>query len=292
MLPHHPLLSPLSKLTGSTLQPGQFKPIGGGSINEVYLVETDKNNRFCCKVNSASKFPQLFPLEAKGLMQLQPHIKVPEVIGWGEEAGFQYLLLQWVNQDTPTSHFWKSFGAALAALHAVKGPYYGAAENNFMGSVSQNNEPSDDWGWFFAQRRLLPIAQKCQEAGLLRNNELSQVESLVAFVPGLFEAAAPSLLHGDLWSGNYLCGSNNQPVLIDPAVYYGHPAVDLAMTTLFGGFDRQFYEAYHFHAPLSSHHKEQWEICNLYPLLIHLLLFGTSYLHPIRKTLQRFVGSH
>jgi fructosamine-3-kinase len=95
-------------------------------------------------------------------------------------------------------------------------------------------------------------------------------------------------VHGDLWSGNFLCDAQSRPVLIDPAVYYGHRAVDIGMTHLFGGFDKRFYEAYQYHAALSNKHEEQWEVCNLYPLMIHLLLFGKSYLAAIEGIMKKY----
>lgn len=292
MLAHTQLLEPLSQLTGCTLHPRDFATVGGGSINNVYSITQEGRKRFCCKVNSASKFPQLFAWEKQGLLQLQPYFPVPEVLGTGECAGLQYLLLEWIEQDRTTPAFWKNFGAALAHMHSIKAPLFGAGHNNYMGAVPQENTASNNWGDFFANRRLMPLARKCAQASLLNTSDLHLLENTLPFISSLFANAVPSLVHGDLWSGNFLCGKNGKPYLIDPAVYYGHPAVDLGMTTMFGGFDPLFYEAYHYHAPLPSQHQEQWAICNLYPLLIHLLLFGAAYLSTIRKTLQRFSGSH
>ena len=107
-------------------------------------------------------------------------------------------------------------------------------------------------------------------------------------IPGIFNEEEPCLLHGDLWSGNFMCNRDAEPVLVDPAVYFGHRSMDLGMTTLFGGFSSEFYEAYHYHYPFPANYKEQWEICNLYPLLIHLLLFGQSYFPSIDKVLTRY----
>jgi protein-ribulosamine 3-kinase len=107
-------------------------------------------------------------------------------------------------------------------------------------------------------------------------------------LPEIFPPEPSSLLHGDLWSGNFLCNEQSEPVLIDPAVYFGHRSVDLGMTTLFGGFDKSFYDAYAYWGTLPENYHEQWEVCNLYPLLIHLNLFGTGYLSSIAATLRRF----
>ena len=114
------------------------------------------------------------------------------------------------------------------------------------------------------------------------------IENLYRQLPNIFAPESPALQHGDLWSGNFLCDDQSMPVLIDPAIYFGHRSIDLGMTTLFGGFERAFYESYHNSYPLAHNHKEQWEVCNLYPLLIHLNLFGKSYLGDIFRTIQRY----
>lgn len=289
-MPPPSLLPVLSAICGWQMQPRHFTLMAGGSINEVYKVFHQGHPSFIVKLNSATKFPQLFAREASSLAALQPHITTPEVIGQGEAAGLQYLVLEWIVQDKPTPAFWKNFGAALAALHSVDGPSFGNFENNYMGSVPQDNGDAPTWTAFFAQRRLMPLAVKCADNGLLGKSETNQIEKLCNRLPQIFSTAAPTLLHGDLWSGNFLCGAGGVPVLIDPAVYYGHPSVDLGLTTLFGGFDAQFYEAYHYHKQLPPNYKDEWDLCNLYPLLIHLLLFGSGYLGAIRQTLQRFAG--
>lgn len=284
-------LSFLSALAGHSLLNSQYTAVSGGGINEVYRIAAPDGRAYCCKLNSATKFPHLFESEAASLQQLRIYFRTPAVVGWGQKEATQVLLLQWVETTSPTPAFWKRFGKALAAMHAAEGPYFGAAANNYMGAVPQRNEPLMDWASFFSQRRLLPLAKQCLNKNLLGNNEMQQVERICLLLPQLFEPITPRLLHGDLWSGNFLCDTQQMPVLIDPATYFGHPAVDLAMTTLFGGFDTLFYEAYQHYAPLPENHKDQWAVCNLYPLLIHLLLFGDSYLHSIRRILQRFGGA-
>lgn len=225
------------------------------------------------------------------MQALRPHVQTPAVVAQGEVDDLQYLVMEWMPEEQPTISFWKNFGAALAALHSVNGPSFGSFENNYMGAVPQDNSDAPTWSEFFAQRRLLPLANRCAEKGLLGTTECAQVEQLSQKLPHIFSASAPTLLHGDLWSGNFLCGASAVPILIDPAVYYGHPSVDMGMTTLFGSFNPLFYEAYRYHRPLPAHYQEEWELCNLYPLLIHLLLFGRSYLGAIRQTLQRFAGT-
>jgi fructosamine-3-kinase len=135
---------------------------------------------------------------------------------------------------------------------------------------------------------LQPQLNLALSKNLLQKNHVDSFYSLAQKLDSIFNIEPPSLLHGDLWSGNFMCNDSSSPVLIDPAVYFGHRSVDLGMTTLFGGFDQLFYDAYNYHFPLPSNYREQWEVANLYPLLIHLNLFGSSYLHDIAAILKRY----
>jgi protein-ribulosamine 3-kinase len=280
----------LSKHTGSSGKLPDYSSVGGGSINNTYRL-TFQGQPFFCKINSATKFPHLFQKERNGLelIQMQEVIRVPRVIDCFESEGLQVLLLEWINYGDPDEDFWKKFGARLAALHQTRSDRFGLQEDNYMGSVPQANGMTNNWVEFFIDQRLQPLVDRCLEKKLLENRHRNDFENLYQRLPAIFESGTrPALLHGDLWSGNFICDENAGPVLIDPAVYYGHPSVDLAMTTLFGGFRAAFYESYHYYAPFPANYKEQWEVCNLYPLLIHLYLFGSSYRSRITETLFSF----
>jgi len=268
----------------------QFGSVGGGCINETYRISLG-DRHFFCKINSATKFPHLFQKEANGLklIEKQKVIKVPAVIDCFETNDQQVLLLEWINEGERSEIFWKKFGEQLAALHQVSDSHFGLNEDNYMGSVPQSNQITNNWIDFFIHQRLQPLIQQCLSLKLLSPNHQSQFEILYKQLPSIFEKEQkPSLLHGDLWSGNFMCSKNDEPALIDTAVYFGHPSIDLGMTTLFGGFRSGFYEAYNYHSPFPPKYKEQWEVCNLYPLLIHLLLFGRSYLSGIERTLHNY----
>lgn len=267
-----------------------FGSVGGGCINETHRINFG-NQQFFCKINSATKFPHLFKKEANGLNLIaqQKSINVPGVIDCFETNGQQILILEWINEGEGTEAFWKKFGEQLAALHHISNEYFGLNEDNYMGSVPQSNQPADYWIDFFIQQRLEPLIDKCLSQNLLSPKHQTQFENLYNQLPSIFDKdQKPSLVHGDLWSGNFMCDESEEPVLIDTAVYFGHPSIDLGMTTLFGGFRSSFYEAYNYHSPFPSNYQEQWEVCNLYPLLIHLLLFGRSYLSQIERTLHNY----
>jgi protein-ribulosamine 3-kinase len=276
--------------TGVSTKPFSVRPVGGGSINDCYRLENGETI-FFCKINSASGFPRLFEKEKNGLETIRATgmIAVPGVLDYFEREGQQGLLLQWIEEGERTKSFWKNFGMQLAGMHQVPATRFGATEDNYMGSVVQPNNQESSWTHFFIRQRLEPLVVQMENKGLLSAEHRHGFNQVYDRLPEIFDAGQqPVLVHGDLWSGNFMCRNDGAPVLIDPAVYYGHPAVDLGMTTLFGGFDRAFYEAYHYHAPLPLDHETQWRVCNLYPLLIHLLLFGKSYLPQIERTLRSF----
>jgi fructosamine-3-kinase len=264
--------------------------VGGGSINGTYQVTINHNTNFFLKINSAKKYPALFEKEKNGIEFLgkEKAIHVPAVIACGEIDNYQILLLEWIVPGIRTEQFWKSFGKQLAELHYVSNPQFGFTEANYMGALPQANDPKDNWIDFFIELRLKPQLKIAEEKRLLQTKHVTAFENLYPKLIGIFNQENPSLLHGDLWSGNYMCNQNSEPVLIDPAVYFGHRNMDIAMTTLFGGFDKQFYESYNYHFPFPNNYYEQWEICNLYPLLIHLNLFGLGYLGQIERVLKKF----
>jgi fructosamine-3-kinase len=267
----------------------QLTPVGGGSINETYRITSGKQH-FFCKINQLAVFPGLFEREQQGLELLaqQQVIRIPTVIACGHTGDHQVLVLEWIAQGLQTTAFWKTFGEQLAALHHIQGNEFGLATDNYMGALPQSNQPTDNWIDFFIQQRLQPQVQLAVNRQLLEPGHSNQFEKLYRQLDNVFSKEPATLLHGDLWSGNFLCDDAENPVLIDPAPYYGHRSMDLAMTTLFGGFDAPFYESYHYHYPLPANYRQQWEICNLYPLLIHLNLFGKSYLADIVHTIRRY----
>lgn len=263
--------------------------MGGGSINETYRVKSGEETYFC-KVNSATKFPQLFRKEKAGLKLIagQGIIRTPRVLELFEKDEKQLLVLEWIEPGERTTAFWTRFAEQLAQLHQVTQEQHGLDEDNYMGSVPQRNAPATGWITFFRDHRLVTLVEQCRRRHLLHSRHEQSFEKLYHRLPEIFEEEKPSLLHGDLWSGNFMRDSNSQPVLIDPAVYFGHRSMDLGMTTLFGGFRQPFYEAYHHHFPFPSNYEEQWSVCNLYPLLIHLLLFGSSYCGQIEQAFEGY----
>ena len=294
MLPQHlynHLLELLSIQLNQNVNTLIASSIGGGSINQTYQLQLPGNQPLFCKVNSASQFPHLFLKEKRGLQVLDKtgKIKVPKVVAYTVFDNNQVLLLEWIESGAKDKSFFKLFGQQLAALHQCGYHQFGFDEDNYMGSVPQQNTYTSNWCTFFIEQRLKPLVKKCSDQHLLSANDITLLDKVYARLPQIFDVAQqPVLLHGDLWSGNYMCNKAGEPILVDPAVYYGHRSVDLAMTTLFDGFRRTFYDAYHYYHPLPINYKEQWKACNLYPLLIHFILFGKTYLAEIQQILDGF----
>lgn len=278
----------LSAVSGKEIRISRLNAVGGGSINDTYQVVTDLAQSYFLKCNKAAEYPGLFREEQRGLEYLRQHVRTPEVVFETVTGNTQLLLLEWISNGLRTDGFWKGFGEKLAGLHCQTQPEFGFASDNYMGALPQANTYTGNWVDFFTHYRLQPQVELAARNGLMPSRWLSRFENLYRALPSIFAEEKPSLLHGDLWSGNFMCGQDSQVVLIDPAVYYGHRSVDLGMTTLFGRFDKGFYEAYHYHFPLPANYAEQWEIANLYPLLIHLNLFGSGYLESITESLKRF----
>ena len=267
----------------------ESRPLSGGSINEVLKISASSGN-YCLKWNSASRYPRMFEKEAKGLEILRAscEVKVPTVDHWGETGNTAYLLLEFINSAGSAPNFWRDFGQRLAGLHRHTHEFFGLDHDNYMGSLEQSNRQHTDWCSFFISERLEVQLRYGKNHGLLPSNVIRSVEKVYRRLPEIFPPGFPSLLHGDLWSGNYMNGPSGYVCLIDPAVYYGHREIDIAMTRLFGGFDLEFYESYNDSWPLEKGWESRVDIFNLYPLLVHANLFGESYIGSIERIVKRF----
>ena len=281
----------LREVIGEKLQLGPIEthPVRGGSINDAWHIGASGQQYFC-KVNASSRFPGLFQREIEGLLLLESTgvIQTPSALQYFEWDDQQLLMMEWIEPGVTNDEFWKIFGRQLADLHNYTSDTCGLESDNYMGSITQTNRPDKSWVDFFREQRLENMVDRNVNRGRLDADHLRKFESLYNKLPLLFETGSISLLHGDLWNGNFLVNRDSLPVLIDPAVYYGHRCMDLGMTMLFGGFDPIYYQAYNYHSTLPPNYKEQCDICNLYPLLIHLELFGRSYLGQIEAILRKY----
>lgn len=263
---------------------------GGGSINHVYSLNTS-NKKYLLKLNNKDAFPDMFKAETEGLdiIKSTNSIRVPEVFFQDDFENDSFLVLEWIETKRPNPQSSALLGEELAQMHRNASASFGAVADNYMGSLKQFNRSHSTWAAFFIEERLKPMVQIAINKHLINNIDIQNFEKLYERLPGLFQEEIPSLIHGDLWSGNYLVSVDNKPYLIDPAVSYGHREFDIAMTTLFGGFSNEFYEAYNHHFPLTKGWQQRLDLWNLYPLLVHLNLFGLGYLGQVRDCLRQFI---
>lgn len=264
-------------------------PLSGGSINTAAKLETSAGH-FFVKWNDAKKHPGMFEAEAKGLKLLKDanEIGVPEIIFYGEVEKTSFLLLEFIDPSSREKHFFHDFGKSLARLHKQSDEHFGLDHDNYIGSLKQGNKKHKQWSDFFREERLEKQLRMAFDEGKLRKSIIQQFDNLFNLLPEIFPGEKPSLLHGDLWSGNYSNDYLGKAAIFDPAVYYGSREMDIAMSKLFGGFDKEFYEGYNEEFPLENAWKERVDICNLYPLLVHVNLFGGSYGRDVERILSKF----
>ncbi len=284
------LLRALAAVLGCSVH--RIAPVSGGCIAQACRLETDRGVYFLKWGPPA--VTHTFQAEAVGLRALraaESPLVIPEVVALGEARSDRpgFLVLEWIEPGRPGPRFWEHFGEGLARLHQAQGPRYGFTQDNFIGRMPQENAWEDDWPTFFWRHRLLPQVRWARQRGRWERGWDRWLERLEKRLPELLPARPPaSLLHGDLWSGNFMVTADGRAALIDPAVYYGDRETDLAMTELFGGFDPRFYAAYRAAWPLEPGYEERRELYNLYHLMNHLNLFGSSYASGVARTLRRF----
>ena len=267
----------------------QYKVVYGGDINRCFMLETNKGS-FFIKVNAALFGLDMFEKEARGLIQLADTgaIKVPRPLFDGKFNQQIFLVIEYIEPGQPAPDFWEDFGRSLSQLHYNSTEQFGLNSNNYIGKLAQSNRQHSLWADFYAEERILPLVRKANEKGMLEPEHVAAAEQICHKLHTIFPQERPSLLHGDLWSGNFIAGANGKAAIFDPAIYFGHREMDIAMTLLFGGFDGMFYEAYTHHFPLQPGWQQRVALCQLYPLLVHLLLFGGSYRERVVETLRQY----
>jgi len=274
------------KISGEILS---AKPLSGGDISSAYLLETGEKSYFL-KVNHRPFALEMFHAEQKGLQAIaETHtIAVPHVDLVDSFEGTSFLLMEYIKSKRPDGADYRRLGAELAQLHQCTQADYGFSEDNFIGSLQQSNRAHPTWPSFYWAERILPQLKRAHSENHLSQKEIPADDKAITLFTDCFGDVKPSLLHGDLWGGNFLIATDGTPYLIDPALYYGHAMVDISMSLLFGGFGAEFYDAYHQIIPKPARYVEQIELYQLYYLLVHLNLFGSSYYSPVSSILRSF----
>lgn len=291
------------KISASIGQPFQLKKqagIAGGDINQAHqiegiLLDENRNARFFIKSNQKNRL-DMFEAEAEGLQEIEKAqaIRVPHVVCSGVAANKSYLVLENLelargaggNVDSA-----KRLGQQLAAMHKTTSSQFGWSRDNTIGSTRQLNKQTDNWIDFWREQRLGFQLELAKQKGC-GQSLYSKGQKLLAELEQFFTGYEPeaSLLHGDLWSGNYGYLKEGKPVIFDPAVYYGDRETDIAMTELFGGFSGEFYSAYNEAWPLDGGYKQRKTLYNLYHVLNHFNLFGGGYAMQAENMIDQLLG--
>jgi len=265
--------------------------VAGGCINHCFRYDTARGPIFVKVADEESH--DAFDAESAGLQELRAAnaIRVPQVLGIGAAPGHSLLALEWIDLARPAPSSDAKLGRQLAHQHRVTKPLYGFKRNNFIGSTAQTNLWSRDWIEFWRERRLEAQLNFVIGRGV-GEQFIERVTLLSALMDGFFTTHIPiaSLLHGDLWSGNYGVDASGAPVIFDPAVYYGDRECDIAMTQLFGGFGHEFYTAYENTWPLDAGWQQRVALYNLYHVLNHFNLFGAGYLAQAETLVERLLA--
>ena len=254
--------------------------LSGGCISNAYKINTADNTAYLLKINESSA-GDIFLKEANGLNELKKAdvIKVPEVI----IAEKNFILLEFIHSSSKSKTFFRDFGIKFSNMHKYNSKSFGFYENNYIGANPQLNIPEKDeqnnWTKFYFNNRILYQYKLAEKNGYAAEELMLGISKLENKIEKILSGSkeSPSLLHGDLWSGNYMTDNNGNACLIDPAVYYGHREADLGMTKLFGGFSSEFYDSYNENFPLPDGYIYRENIYKLYHVLNHLNLFGSGY---------------
>lgn len=266
----------IQQVTGLPFRVAHHRPIGGGCINQAYAID-DGDRAFFVKLNQVSQVA-MFEAEFLGLRQMYDSntIRVPRPITWGTDDRHAFIVMEWLNFGYGTHQSWQDMGTQLAALHRVTSDRgFGWDINNTIGSTPQPNPWTANWLDFFLEHRMRYQFRLAARRG----GHFPKQDALLAAIPKLLAGhhPQPSLVHGDLWSGNAAVTKEGIPVILDPATYFGDREVDIAMTELFGRFPNDFYSAYHAAFPLPPGYEQRKVLYNLYHILNHFNLFGSGY---------------
>lgn len=285
----------LLKIYGEDVCVTDRKAIHGGDANEAYRLFLSNGETLFLKANIIER-ADFFRAEAEGIAALRATaaIRMPRILATGKNEDYSFLLMEYIDSSRPVEDFWEKLGTNLGMMHKadttafVESGRYGFVRDNYIGAGYQKNTGKDSFIEFFSECRLRPqfeLAEKYFDGEMIRkSNRL--LDTLDKY---LIEPDRPSLLHGDLWSGNYMSDEKGLPMLIDPAVYVGCNEADIAMTELFGGFDKRFYDSYFESMGMIPGYADRRNLYNLYHLLNHLNLFGSSYLYAVVRIIDKYV---
>lgn len=283
------IIESLKIQTGILHEIKSIRLIGGGSINKTFQLKTNTENYFV-KYNNANLFPEMFRKEAIGLKILSDakEINVPRIVLFEETGVYSFLILEFIESGKQDIKFWTNFGHSLGKLHKHSNSFFGLDHDNYIGSLQQSNRKHNDWVTFYIEERLEPQIILAKDDHKIESSLVKNFEKLYSVLPEIFPIEKPSLIHGDLWSGNFIINEKGMACILDPAVHYAFREMDIAMSKLFGGFSNEFYEAYNEEFPMEKGWQYRIDICNLFPLMVHVNLFGEGYIGSVKSIVKQF----
>lgn len=279
----------LNRSLGIHISTFSHQRVYGGDINQTFILKTDKGN-FFVKTNDTPEYKDMFEKEARGLNLLKSVTEdfIPQVITEGTFGRTIFLVLENISPGVASANMWQNFAQHLATIHKQTDKHFGLSYHNYIGNLPQKNKQYNTWAEFYSNKRLLHLTALAADQKLLTSADTKMMENICSKLEDIFPPEPASLLHGDLWNGNYLINEHGQALIFDPAAYYGHREMDIAMTLLFGGFDNSFYNSYNEIFPLEKNWMKRMDVCQLYPLMVHLILFGGHYYDSIKTILTKY----
>lgn len=268
----------------------ELVPHGSSSFHQTFRATTSEGYYFV-KANTRPGTEEIFQSEARGLALLKSTncIGVPDVILCGSHSGFHFLVMEFLRPGKRNQNYQEQLGEQLAQLHLNRADEFGLDYQNFIGLLPQHNVKSASGPAFMITQRFEPLLKSGAANGLVPPSLHKQFDELYKKLDGLLPREPPSLIHGDLWNGNCITAHDGKAWLIDPAVHYGYRESDLAMMKLFGGFEASCYLAYLNTCPPEAGWKERISLFQIYPLLVHLNLFGFGYLPALQNAVNEYL---
>ncbi len=280
----------LGKAASGFQKPRSVRRVSGGCINACFRVEFPEGI-FFLKSNDARRFPGMFQAESRGLQALHQSgaVRVPRVLTHGQDDNHSWLWLEWIESGPRAADHQQHLGRSLAELHRNSSPVFGHHPDNYIGSLPQINPDHADGRAFLRHARYEPMREMAARTlGGLPPQLDRLLDAFMGRLDQIFPPEPPALLHGDLWSGNVISGLDGRAVLLDPAVYYGYREADLAMMQLFGGFGPACFDTYEECFPLEPGWTERVAAHQVYPLMVHVALFGKAYLGDLVRSIERY----
>ncbi|MGI9525799.1 MAG: fructosamine kinase family protein [Weeksellaceae bacterium] len=267
----------------------EFSKLTGGDISDVFLLHTSEDD-LVIKINQADKI-NMFLSEKTGLNTLRSTntLRIPEVWLVDQFQSYSYIIMEYIPRGDTKRNTFINFGKKLAELHLHSSDAFGFESDNLIGSLPQVNNSQITWSEFYWEERIKPQFHLALKKGLISESNIPHKNIFKDVIDNEFCETKPALIHGDLWNGNYIVDDHGEVALIDPAVYYGHPMMDIGMTQLFGGFPHEFLETYQSNSSCTKSWQAQIELAQLYYLLVHLNLFGHSYLSSVKRIKEKYL---